>query len=193
MFLSFMGAWGHFADGSRCRINATIGIDPAAAFHRDLDVRLSSVPESATVSDVLTQLQASLNVALNEGARFSLLSQANEQDEQEEWDEDILEIYGEGYIYGFSQSQVFLSLEKSNEIISDRNIMASLVSDVIAIDAVESCVEIWGEDAFKLILAGNPEAENTCWELLDEDDSELASGEEIGHELAQRILQYLRQ
>jgi hypothetical protein len=193
MFLSFMGAWGRFADGSRCRINATIGIEPADAFHQDLEIRLSSVQESATVQDILTQLQAGLSLALNAGARFSLLSPANDQDEEEEWDEDIIETYGEGYIYGFSNSQACVSVEQTNEIISDREIMAALISDVIAIDAVASCVEIWGEDVFKLVRVGNPETENTWWELLDEDDSELASGEEIGFELAQLILEYLRQ
>jgi hypothetical protein len=193
MFLSFMGAWGRFADGSRCRINATIAIEPADAFHQDLEIRLSSVQESATVQDILNQLQAGLNLALNAGARLSLLSPANDQDEEEEWDEDIIETYGEGYIYGFSSSQACVSVEQTNEIISDREIMAALISDVIAIDAVASCVEIWGEDVFKLVRVGNPETENTWWELLDEDDSELASGEEIGFELAQLILEYLRQ
>ena len=68
-----------------------------------------------------------------------------------------------------------------------------MISSLVSVNGIGSYVEIWGEEIFRLVLVGNPETENTSWQLLDEDDSELATGEDIGRELAERMILCINQ
>ena len=193
MYLSFMGARGYLTDGRSCVFNATVGVEPIEQFHSGLIEGLTSLEPSATVADVLNLLELSLGSALASGARLSLLYSASDPDDGEDWDEDLIDIYGEDYIFGFSGSQSFLRLDKSNEVINDVENMRSLISSLVSVNGIGSYVEIWGEEIFRLVLVGNPETENTSWQLLDEDDSELATGEDIGRELAERMILCINQ
>ena len=188
-----MGARGQLADGRTCIFNAAVGLEPIEQFQADLKEGLTSLKPSATIGDVLNLIELSLGSALANGARLSLLCSTSDPDEEEGWDEDLIDIYGEGYIFGFSGLQSFLRMDKSNEVVNDVETMRSLIGSLTSIDGIDACVEIWGEEVFRLVLVGNPETENTSWQLLDEDDSELASGEDIGTELAQRMILYINQ